>query len=106
MVGAKSVKNWCAACYDADANTVDDMNAYVFALQNYGLMSFTDLSALWLCAIVVGAQMAKEWNQIEYKETPILVGPGRSYVKAEPLGVVAVMSAWNYPFYTLFGPAH
>ena len=47
----------------------------------------------------------KDWNKIDYKETPVLVGPGSSYVKPEPLGVVAVMSAWNYPFYTLFGPA-
>jgi aldehyde dehydrogenase (NAD+) len=37
-------------------------------------------------------------------DTPLMVGPGKSYIKAEPLGVVCVMSAWNYPFYTLMGP--
>jgi aldehyde dehydrogenase (NAD+) len=37
-------------------------------------------------------------------DTPIMVGPGKSYIKAEPLGVVCVMAAWNYPYYTLLGP--
>ena len=37
-------------------------------------------------------------------DTPIGVGPGKSYIKPEPLGVILVMSAWNYPYYTLLGP--
>jgi aldehyde dehydrogenase (NAD+) len=32
------------------------------------------------------------------------VGPGRSFIKPEPLGVVCVMAAWNYPYYTLLAP--
>jgi len=47
----------------------------------------------------------KEWAKERPVSTPLMVGPGRSYVKAEPLGVVLVMSAWNYPLYTLLGPA-
>jgi len=47
----------------------------------------------------------KEWAKERPVDTPLMVGPGRSYVKAEPLGVVLVMSAWNYPVYTLLGPA-
>jgi len=37
-------------------------------------------------------------------DTPIGVGPGKSYIKYEPLGVVLIMSAWNYPYYCLLGP--
>lgn len=38
-------------------------------------------------------------------DTPVVVGPGRSYVKAEPMGVILILGAWNYPVYTLLGPA-
>ncbi len=30
----------------------------------------------------------------------MLVGPAKSYLVPEPLGVVLVMAAWNYPLYT------
>ena len=48
----------------------------------------------------------RSWMQETVVDTPITVGPGKSYVKAEPLGVVLVASAWNYPVYTLLGPGH
>ena len=43
-------------------------------------------------------------------DTPVMVGSGVSFDYPEPLGVINVMSAWNYPswnypFYTLLGPA-
>ena len=46
----------------------------------------------------------KQWMKQISVDTPLMVGPGKSYVKAEPLGVLCVMSAWNYPFYTLIAP--
>ena len=46
----------------------------------------------------------KDWMCDRIVDTPIGVGPGKSYIKAEPLGVILVMSAWNYPYYTLLGP--
>jgi aldehyde dehydrogenase (NAD+) len=46
----------------------------------------------------------RKWAALRYVETPILVGPGLSYIRPEPLGVIAVLSAWNYPIYTLLGP--
>ena len=36
--------------------------------------------------------------------TPMAVMPGRSWVQAEPLGVVLVMSAWNYPLQLALAP--
>ena len=35
----------------------------------------------------------------------MLVGPAKSYLYPEPLGVVLVISAWNYPLYTALPPA-
>ena len=46
-----------------------------------------------------------EWAKTRSEDTPFIVGPGSSYVRPEPLGVVLVMNAWNYPIYTMFGPA-
>ncbi len=46
----------------------------------------------------------KEWMNDKVVDTPIGVGPGKSYIKYEPLGVVLIMSAWNYPYYCLLGP--
>ena len=45
------------------------------------------------------------WMKETPVDTPVMVGPGKSFEKPEPLGVINVMSAWNYPFYTLLGPA-
>ena len=38
------------------------------------------------------------------EETSLLIGPAKSYLMPEPLGVVLVMSAWNYPIYTAIPP--
>ena len=44
------------------------------------------------------------WAKPRSKETTMLVGPAKSYVLPEPLGVVLVLSAWNYPLYTAIPP--
>ena len=36
-------------------------------------------------------------------DTPVAIGPGKSYVVREPMGVALVMSAWNYPINTSIG---
>jgi aldehyde dehydrogenase (NAD+) len=45
-----------------------------------------------------------EWTKEEVVDTPLMCGPGKSYIVHEPLGVVLVMGAWNYPLYTTIGP--
>lgn len=37
-------------------------------------------------------------------ETPVLLTFASSEIKYEPLGVVLVVSAWNYPVYTCISP--
>lgn len=34
----------------------------------------------------------------------MLVGPGKSKIVYEPLGVVLVIGSWNFPLYTTLGP--
>jgi len=46
----------------------------------------------------------KTWMKREYVDTPLLVGPGSSYIDPEPLGVVLVLGTWNYPIGTALNP--
>jgi len=45
-----------------------------------------------------------QWMKREAVDTPIILAPGKCYITPEPLGVVCVMSAWNFPYVTLLGP--
>ena len=40
----------------------------------------------------------------ECVDTPLIVGPGKSYIMREPLGVIAIIGSWNYPFVTTICP--
>jgi aldehyde dehydrogenase (NAD+) len=44
------------------------------------------------------------WASRRPVTTPMIGQPGSSWVQPEPLGVVLIMSAWNYPIQLLFGP--
>lgn len=41
----------------------------------------------------------------ECVDTPFSLGPGKSYIMKEPLGVIAVMGSWNFPISTTIVPA-
>lgn len=46
----------------------------------------------------------KEWMKDKVVDTPMLIGPGRSKIVYEPLGVILVMGSWNFPVYTTLAP--
>ena len=46
----------------------------------------------------------KAWMQPELMPTNLVNLPSKSYVLQEPLGVVLVISPWNYPFQLLLAP--
>jgi len=45
-----------------------------------------------------------EWMQPESVRTNLLNLPSKSFIMAEPLGVVLIVSPWNYPMQLLFTP--
>ena len=47
----------------------------------------------------------RKWTRPEHVSTPIVALPGSSHRVAEPLGVVAIISPWNYPIQLLLSPA-
>ena len=46
----------------------------------------------------------KCWTRPRRVRTPAVGQPGRSWVQAEPLGVVLIMGAWNYPVQLVLSP--
>ena len=44
------------------------------------------------------------WMRAEHVGTNLLNLPSKSFIMAEPLGVVLIISPWNYPFQLLFTP--
>lgn len=47
----------------------------------------------------------KKWMKPRKVSTPLPAQPGKSYILPEPLGVVLVMGAWNYPLQLTLSPA-
>ena len=47
----------------------------------------------------------RKWARPIPADTSVPIGPGKSYVIPEPYGIALVMSAWNYPLFTLIPPA-
>ncbi|MEX2963206.1 aldehyde dehydrogenase family protein [Microbulbifer sp. TYP-18] len=46
----------------------------------------------------------KRWSRIRRAATPLVAQPGKSYIQPEPLGVVLIIGAWNYPLQLLLSP--
>lgn len=44
------------------------------------------------------------WMKPRKVSTPVFAQPGKSWIQAEPLGVVLIMSAWNYPLQIALAP--
>lgn len=46
----------------------------------------------------------RRWAREEAVPTPLVLRPGRSWIRREPLGVVCVIGPWNYPVNLLLAP--
>lgn len=46
----------------------------------------------------------EEWIKPERVASPLIVHPAKSEIRREPLGVVLIISPWNYPYQLLMAP--
>ena len=46
----------------------------------------------------------KKWSKETVVDTPVFLGPTKSKILLEPLGVVGIMGSWNFPLYTNLSP--
>jgi len=67
---------------------------------------FTD--AIEISAGIQGAEMYQYkldgWAKDEELETPLTCTPAKSFIRYEPLGVVCIFAAWNFPLTLLVKP--
>ena len=50
------------------------------------------------------ARSLKRWMEPRFADTPWQFWPARSQVIYQPVGVVGILAAWNYPLFLSFGP--
>jgi acyl-CoA reductase-like NAD-dependent aldehyde dehydrogenase len=46
----------------------------------------------------------KSYMKDIYEETELLLAPAQTIIRYEPMGVVGIFSAWNYPVMTSLKP--
>lgn len=61
-------------------------------------------TALVLSEIRHASRRLGRWTKRRRVHTPLVGQPGRSWVQPEPLGVVLIIGAWNYPIQLLLSP--
>jgi aldehyde dehydrogenase (NAD+) len=46
----------------------------------------------------------RKWMKKKRVSTPVVSWPAKSYIQPEPLGIVLIISPWNYPFQLMMAP--
>lgn len=55
-------------------------------------------------AVNVAKKYVGQWMRRRKVKTPLHMKPGHSYIMPQPLGVVGIISPWNYPFFLSLSP--
>jgi aldehyde dehydrogenase (NAD+) len=61
-------------------------------------------SQLVVSEIDYALRRLKTWMKPRPRSTPLQLKPADAFVQPEPLGVVMIFGAWNYPFQLVFAP--
>src|SRR5947207_1328348 len=76
--------------------------------QDFGHRSRFETALTEIFVVISGIKHArrhlKNWMKPRRVPTPIYLWPGKSRIISQPVGVVGIISPWNYPFYLSFSP--
>lgn len=85
-----------------EALMADHQQEWVNAVSaDFGHRAETETRLLELSVVIRGTKDMRHklarWMKPQRVPTPLMVKPGRSYVRRDPKGVVGIVSPWNYP---------
>jgi coniferyl-aldehyde dehydrogenase len=75
-----------------------------FGVRSAQLTEVADLLVLRASLGQLQRRLAR-WVRPQRVPTPVYLWPARAHIRRQPLGVVGVMSPWNYPLQLSLGPA-
>jgi coniferyl-aldehyde dehydrogenase len=75
-----------------------------FGVRSRSLTEVADFAVLRSLIGHLGKHLPR-WMKPVKVATPVYLRPATAYVQRQPLGVVGVISPWNYPLQMAFGPA-
>ena len=85
-------------------NEKEIMNALFLDLGKSATESYMCEVGMVLSELKYAIRHLKKWIKRDRVTTPIAQFPSKSFIVKEPLGVVLVMSPWNYPFMLAIDP--
>ncbi len=114
-------KAFAAEPYPTLATRIARLDALIHAIQSNEKRIIDAVSADFsnrschetvIAEIIVGVAAAKgvkqhlkRWMRPRNVATPLHMLPGRSRIEPQPLGVIGIISPWNYPMQLAFSPA-
>ncbi len=75
-------------------------------LQDLGRNANASAAELLMCKTAAEHDLKhlKHYMRDISENTELLIAPGKTVIRYEPMGVVAIYSAWNYPVMTALKP--
>ncbi|PHR62241.1 MAG: coniferyl aldehyde dehydrogenase [Robiginitomaculum sp.] len=98
----KRLDKLISAIEDNEALLIDAVNADFGSRSRIESM-FGEIVAS-LSSVRLARKNVKKWMKTRTVSTPIFMRPGRSRICPQPLGVVGIISPWNYPIYLAVSP--
>ncbi len=114
-------KAFAAEPYPSEATRIARLDALIHAVESNEARIIEAVNADFTCrsrhetlvaeiivsvaAAKAAKQNLKRWMRARPVATPLHMKPGRSRIKPQPLGVIGIISPWNYPVQLAFSPA-